>query len=304
MNTIQELRRGFRYFQTAPNKSITLAENFYWLVKIDGMQGVAIEIDTQQQVNESFSKINYFTKTYLINGQERNLLLLVSNDSALLDDFVYICAAFLEKVLDSEEPQEIQRNPISWWHTMKDLLGNANIDKAAYSVLSELISYEHLLNQGQEVHWTGPFGGTVDLVCKSGELFEVKSTIARYGAHITINGQYQLKANYLMFYRFEPANHGMSIQLLVDRLLSRGADAHTLEEALKTLNYPVGSEIRNKTYRLLEAKQYIVDEQFPKITPESFVDGQLPPHIIGLQYTLDLDGLESERLELNELYTM
>lgn len=304
MNNIQAIRRGFSYFRTSPKKSLTLKESYYWLVKIGGMQGVAIEIDEEQQVNESFSKIKYYTKMYMIDGKEHNLLLLVSDEKSLLDEFAFVCAAFLEKVLDSEEYQEIQRNPISWWHTMKDLLGNANIDKAAYSVLAELISYYHLLSQGEEVDWTGPFGGTVDFVCESGEGFEVKSTIARYGTHITINGQYQLRANYLMFYRFEPVNHGLSIQAMLDKLLELGANSQKLEQALAKLNYPVGSEVRNKTYRLLEAKQYIVDEKFPKITPDSFIDGQLPPYIIELQYTLDLDGLESERLELIEMNVM
>lgn len=299
MNNIQAVRRGFSYFRTSPKKSITLKEEYYWLVKIGGMLGVAIEIDQGQQVNESFSKINYYTKSYIIDGEEYNLLLLVSDNSYFQDEFVYICAAFLEKVLDSKEHQEIQRNPIYWWHAMKDLLGNANIENATYSVIAELISYYHLLSKGEDVQWTGPFGGTVDLVCASGKSFEVKSTIARYGSQITINSQYQLRSDYLLFYRFEPSVNGISIQIVLDKLLNLDVDPQFLEQALAKLKYPEGSEVRNKTYSLLEAKLYRVDENFPKITPESFVDGQLPNHIIGLQYTLDLGGLESERIEID-----
>lgn len=297
METLQLIREGFAYFRTSPKRAITLKEKYYWVVKIDGMQGIAIKIPKDKHVNEKFSSIAYYTREYLLDGKEYNLLLLVSDYPKLYDDFALICAAFLEKVLDGESYQEIQANPISWWYSMKELLGNANVEKLTYSVIAELMSYYYLLKEGENVSWAGPFGGSIDLECSSGSSYEVKSTVARYGSQITINSQYQLRANYLLFYRFEPSVNGISIQHMVDKLIEVGADEGELEQALEKLNYPVGSESREKSYQILEAMKYLVNEDFPKITLENFKNEQLPKHIIGLTYTLDLEGLESEALD-------
>lgn len=299
METIQKIREGFAYFRTSVKRAITLKEQYYWIVKIDGMQGVAIEIPRDRHVNERFNSISYYTKEYIIGGEERHLLMLVSNHSKLYDDFAFICASFLEKVLDAESYQEIQKNPISWWHAMKELMGNTNAEKAAYSVLAEMLSYYYLLKQGKDVSWVGPFGGSVDFNCNDG-CYEVKSTIARYGSQITVNSQYQLKAEYLLFYRFEPAVCGISIQDIITKLLELDIEESEIEQALEKLHYPMGSEVRTKSYRLLEVMKYKVDERFPKIVPESFIGGQLPTHISEIIYKLNLNGLNGQAVDLKE----
>lgn len=300
METIQSIRKGFAYFRTSTKHSIIFKEQYYWVVKVNGMQGVAIEIPRDKQVNEQFASISYFTKEYVVEGVDYHLLLLLSNSPNLHDDFAFICASFLEKALDAESYQEIQETPISWWHAMKELIGNANIEKAAYSVLAEMLSYYYLLKEKEKVSWVGPFGGSVDFECNDGG-YEVKSTIARYGSQITINSQYQLKANYLIFYRFEPSVNGISIQRMVRILVDLGVEETEIEHALNKLKYPIGSEIRAKTYKLLEVIKYEIDENFPKIVPESFKDNKLPDHIIGLTYTLELDGLNGEVINFKDV---
>ncbi|MBM6618659.1 PD-(D/E)XK motif protein [Bacillus suaedaesalsae] len=299
MQTLQKIRNGFAYLRTSAKPSITLKEQYYWIVKIDGMQGVAIEISSDKHVNEKFANISYFTKEYVVAGEELHLLMLLSDQTKLLDDFAIICAGFLEKVLDSEHYLEIQQNPISWWHVMKELLGNANIDKAAYSVLAEMLTYYYLLKKGKEVSWVGPFGGTVDFNSEDGS-YEVKSTIARYGSNIIINSQYQLRAKYVLYFRFEPNLYGVSIQDLATQLLDLAVEKTEIERALEKLKYPIGSEIRTKKYRLLEVKRYEVNDSFPKIVPESFLGGQLPQHITEISYKIDLDGLRAEVIDLKE----
>lgn len=299
MNTIQKIRDGFAYFRTSEKRTIALKEQYYWIVKMDEMQGVAIEIPEDRYVNEGFANIVYYTKEYVLDGKEHYLLVLASNHSKLHDDFVIICAGFLEKVLDAETYQEIQQRPISWWHAMKELMGNANIEKETYSVLAEMLSYYYLLKQGKEVSWVGPFDGSIDFNCNDGS-YEVKSTVKRYGSQITVNSQYQLKANFLLFYRFEPATFGISIQDMVSKLLELDVEESEIERALEKLKYPFGSEVRKKSYRLLEVIKYEIDESFPKIVPDSFIDGQLPKYVSGLIYELDLDGLNGEVIDLKE----
>jgi hypothetical protein len=42
--------------------------------------------------------------------------------------------------------------------------------------------------------------------------------------------------------------------------------------------------------------QYVVDENFPKVIEQSFVDGVLPKGIIDISYTVNLSGLEAVNL--------
>ena len=79
---------------------------------------------------------------------------------------------------------------------------------------------------------------------------------------------------------------------MVTKLVELDVEESEIERALEKLKYPIGSEVRTKSYRLLEVMKYEIDENFPKIVPESFIDGQLPKHISGLIYKLDLDGFE------------
>lgn len=299
METIQKIRNGFAYFRTSAKRSNTLKEEYYWIVKIDGMQGVAIEIPLDKSVNEQFASISYYTKDYIIGGVEYHLLMLLSNNQNLHNDFAYICASFLEKALDAEEYQGIQKNPISWWHTMKELVGNTNIERATYSVLAELLSYYYFLKHKKEVSWLGQSGASIDFECNDGS-YEIKSTIARYGSQVTINSQYQLKANFLMHYRFEPSTNGISIQNVVKGLIGEGIKEQEIESVLKKLDFPVGSEIRTKTYKILEIIKYKIDDNFPKLTLESFKNNKLPEHIIGLTYTVELEGLSGEAINIKE----
>lgn len=299
MRTLQKIKEGFAYFKTIGQQSITLKEPYYWIVKLDGMQGVAIDIAADKKVNEQFASMKYYTKSYLIAGKERQLLMLVSDQESLRSDFAIICASFLEKVLDGEAYEQIQGNPLTWWHTMKELVGNANLEKAAYSVIGEMIGYYYVKSFEPTVHWNGPFGSSFDLETAN-DNYEVKSTTARYGSEITINSQYQLQSNFLLFFRFEPSvqGQGISIQDMVEKLVSVGVAREDLNKALEKLKYAEGSEVRLKSYRLLEATKYEINEAFPKITLESFKNEQLPQHITGLTYTIDLDGVASEAIAL------
>lgn len=300
MNILQTIKKGFTYFRLDSSPSLTLNQQFYWIVKLDGMQGVAIEIANEKQVNEKFSNMAYFTKNYIIGGQDRHLLLLVSDQPKLFNEFIFICAGFIEKVLDAESYQEIKDNPISWWHAMKELVGNTNVEKAAYSVIAEMLSFSYLLKNNTNVEWAGHKGATVDLESATGG-YEVKATVARYGSEISISSQYQLNANYLLYYRFEPAESGISLQQMVEKLVGQGIERAELDRTLSKLGYPVDSEIRRKSYRLLSAMKYTIDEKFPKILQESFVDGQLPLNITKLTYTIDLSGVVGEVLKIEEM---
>ena len=64
------------------------------------------------------------------------------------------------------------------------------------------------------------------------------------------------------------------------------------EDGLELLGLTSRNEHRRKTFRLLEANVYPVNEGFPSITPAHFKEGVLPPGTSHLSYRVDLGNLE------------
>ncbi|MEH6948054.1 PD-(D/E)XK motif protein [Bacillus sp. JJ634] len=275
-----------------------------WVVKINNANGVAIQVDDHIEVNEKFSKMNFLTKDYSIEGQTIRLLLITSDVNHLRNEFAKICRDFVELGPNNETRNMLTKEPLKWWLHMKELLGNANRNIQVYSVIAEMICFIHLLTRSKEVEWFGPFGGTIDLVSKDG-YYEVKSTTNRYESIIQISGQYQLlsdKPQELFFCRMEKSPHGVSIQDLTEILIQKGVDAVYIEERLETLGINKGSTARKESYKLLECSTYTIDNDFPKITPKSFKGNQIPKHIVQITYSIDLNGLEKRNVSIGDFH--
>lgn len=271
-----------------------------WVIKINDMNGVAIEVDEYIEVNEKFSKMHYFTKNYTIEGKEIRLLAITSDVNHLRNEFAKICRDFVELGPNNETRKMLTSEPLKWWLHMKELLGNANRNIQVYSVIAEMMSFIYLLDYSDIVEWYGPFGGSIDLISTDG-YYEVKSTINRYKAIVQISGQYQLlidKPQQLIFCRLEKSPHGLSINDLSEILIQKGIQEEYIEERLETLGIKKGSTARKESYKLLECSSYKVDQNFPKITSESFKDNQIPKHIEQISYTIDLTGLDKKNINL------
>ena len=79
---------------------------------------------------------------------------------------------------------------------------------------------------------------------------------------------------------------------MVDRLCSIGFDKNSIESQLTISGFENGRSIRNKKYRIIEKRKYKINDNFPKITNESFKDNKFPKSIVKINYTIDLDGIE------------
>ncbi len=135
----------------------------------------------------------------------------------------------------------------------------------------------------------------------SEQAWEIKATLSRTRNEVTIHGASQLSTPddrplSLIFCRLEESPQGESIDDLAQELPGLGIDAEALEAALYKLGLRQGAIPRRRTFRLMEMNSYPVDEGFPRITKESFVGGELPDGILGLEYTVDLSNLEHTTL--------
>lgn len=303
MKILEEIRNGFAVstnnqalkIKTLPDSSPA------WIIRQDGWYGVGIPVPEDKIVSEQFSNAKLHTKEIIIQGTAYNMLMLSSSVEELRMEFAAVCAHFADPGESGSERKSLADDPVAWWERWRNLLGNSIQNKPTYSVLGELMVFKYLFEQGENPDWKGTEGSTHDIEL-SERSFEVKSTISRYDLMVTINGQFQLlnrgKQLNLIFCRFEPSNLGISINSVVEDLVSAGVSRDRLNSQLAKMGLEIGSSARAEKFKLHEARSYTVDEGFPAITPYSFKGDRMPEAIKKITYKVDLSNIDYEGLVL------
>lgn len=295
MTILEEIRDGFASMASygAMQLNTLTAEYLAYIIRIPDGYGVAIPVNKDMEVAENFNSCKFRTGLLSIGGNPSNYLMLISAFEEYRYEFASLCAELLSPGENGRDRKALLEDPLNWWKRWKELVGNDIKDKAVYSIIAELRVLEHKRISDPSAEWTATHMGSHDIECST-ESCEVKSTCKRYGAEVTIAGQHQLvhkKPLYLYFIRMEESLEGISVNDMKKRLVQTGYDPAKLEMELQQQGLEHGASIRDKKYKILEKRKYIVDESFPCITRESFKNNQLPAGIIQIVYTVDLDAL-------------
>lgn len=259
--------------------------------------GVAVLTDSDETILERFASCVLRSQTMDINHSgNKRYLVLACTDETLRYTFASVCADFVDPGERGERRETLLRDPFDWWTSWCELLGNMMINTSPYSVIGELMVLDAIMRDkpGEEVVWEAAHGGTHDIESPDAG-YEVKSTVQKYKTVVEISSQNQLsddnKLLYLYFVRLERSVHGVSINDLVENLVSDGYDRIKLEKQLAHLGFEKGTQRRADRYKCLERRKYVIDDTFPKITGSSFPDGKMPKNIVKINYTVDLDGI-------------
>lgn len=295
MGILEEIRECFASTQNGARdiKSLT-SEYPAMVIRSNEGYGVAIVFDDERDISEKFANSNLYTQKLAIGGKEKKYLILRCALDSLRYEFATVCAQFIEPGINGIDRKNLLADPLAWWKQWRELLGNAIFQRKPYSVIAEMIVLDELYIHDNTIEWSAVHAGSHDIEGNQ-ESYEVKSTIKRYGATITIAGQHQLqslKRLQLYFCRLEQSKMGMSINDMKDKLVSDGYDKEKIEQQLYQLGYEYGSSVREEKYKVLEKRKYEVDDKFPKITKSSFKNDHIPESVIQITYTIDLDGLE------------
>lgn len=295
MTILEEIRDGFASMHSHGALKInSLTDNYpAFIIRIRDGYGVAIPVDEELEVAERFNSCKLRTGLLSIDGSPSNYLMLISAFEEYRYEFASLCAELLNPGENGKNRLALLENPLDWWKKWKELVGNNMKERAIYSIIAEMNVLEHKLLADPSAEWTATRMGSHDIECEE-ESCEVKSTCKRYGAEIKIAGQHQLLHNkplYLYFVRMEESSEGISINDMKQRLIEAGYEAGRLEIELQQQGLERGASIRDKRFKILEKRKYIIDETFPCITRDSFKDKCLPAGITQIVYTVDLDAL-------------
>lgn len=272
-----------------------------WTIKTAVGYGVAIPVDSDEEISEYFAGAHYYTGDIILNNSsQEHVLMLVTQKEEIKDQFAALCAELLAPGENGELRRELSQSPVAWWMAWKELLGNKSVDLRVYDALGELWTLKYLAEHGENAEWNGPDGATYDIDCEF-YYTEVKSTTARNKRQITLSNLFQLdppegKKLYLVLCQFESSLSGISINSMVDKLESLGYSRAALNDKLEKLGLEKGMSARKRNYVLHAATKYTVDESFPAIRETSFAGGVLPRGVMSITYTVTLDGIPGENI--------
>lgn len=286
---------GARVVESIDEKlfTITLKEqNFY---------GIGILNENDIEINDEFSNVRLQSQKINYEGTVYNLLVLSSSLHEHRQAFSAICLDFAKPGENNENRSNVVDDPVSWWRKWRELLGNISVEKRPYAVIAEMWLFKkELENQHPNVEWVGSKGKSHDI---EGELYhiEVKSSVSQFNNEITISNQFQLdgeKPLYIAFVKLEESEEGMSINGLVKELVHLGVRIEEIEESLYRLRLPLGNTARQKKFKIIEARKYLVDEEFPIINANSFKDNKIPKHVKKISYTVDVSPFDYEVIKV------
>lgn len=272
-----------------------------WVIRLNNAFGVAVPYEGGP-INEEFANARLFDREFKLGSESVHFLMLTSEIEETRNEFSAFCVDFVYAGHDGSARKALIADPFQWWEKWKTLIGNAIVDKMPHAVLGEMVTYYYLIGKGVNPVWHGPDSSSSDIVDDFGNN-EVKSTLKRYDKIITVSGQFQLQADNLNLYfcRFEQNEHGISINDMVEKLVAVRADRGEINQSLRKLGYGIGNSAREKKFILHEFLKYAVDDSFPKITSESFVDGKVPDGIVHIKYDVDLENLNGTSIDVEFL---
>ena len=271
MTILEEIRDGFASMTSYGAMKIKSLSDEYiaFIVRIPDGYGVAIPVDDSMEIAEAFNSCKFRTGRLAIAGTPANYLMLISAFEEFRYEFASLCAELLSPGKGGENRKLLLQSPLEWWKQWKELVGNGIKERAVYSIIAELYVFECKFRVDKSAEWTATHRGSHDIEC-SAESCEVKSTCRRYGAEIS---------------------EGFSVNDMKKRLSQAGYDSGKLEIELQHQGLERGASIRDKRYKILEKRRYVVDESFPGITGKSFKENHLPYGITQIIYTVDLDAI-------------
>jgi hypothetical protein len=296
MNLSQQINEYFSNLIEGNSKRLE-KYNAWVFIKENGDYGVAIKYEGEK-VNESFANIKMYSAFLTLDDSDQQYLILSSSLKQSINEFSIVCAHFIDFDEEYSNKEKIIKDPYKWWDQWKELIGNAVRNPRPYPIIGEMLTYLFLLRKGYNIEWMPSNYRTHDLSSESFEV-EVKSSLSKYDDSVTINSQFQLDdLNYLYMLKFERNNKGVSINDVTEEIVKVKNNRDFLEKELMILGYPEGNSTRKEKYKLLEMKEYNIDENFPGYNLNAFLKNFDDPYVSKITYEINLIGLPYKKIEL------
>lgn len=270
-----------------------------WVIRLsDGEYGAIIEY-SGNEISESFSGAYLESKKLKLKDQtEKQYLMLSCRNNMLRKQFSSLCEDFVEPGNNGENRTIVTEEPLRWWKEWRELLGNRQAEDRIYDLIAELSALLKLCSIGKsDAYWTASRINTHDIEMEDSS-YEVKASVKKEITTIHVSSQFQLKSDkplYLIYTRLEESETGDSVDDLLTMLSHyQYRQVNEYNSYLEELGLKAGNHGRKRKFVVLERRKYKVDDSFPVIRKEMFIEGKFPERITHFEYDIVLDGLPFE----------
>lgn len=268
--------------------------------------------DSEVSPDRRSGGVHLLTRVLRDRGQDVRFIDLVCVKPHLDNVFSVFAGELLERLEEEDdEPVEIRvRQVLEDWRELfardrGETLGRGGLA----GLFGELWHLNKLCGRSPSAleSWSGPLGARHDFR-SAGCALEVKTTLRRHGRIVEIHGHRQLEPPadgdlYLAFVQLEEAEVGVSVPDLVQEIRKTGLDRAEFLKRLSEAGYDSSDEAAYREYEfhMNETLLYHVGDDFPRIVPESFSRGEIPPGVLSISYTIDLTGPEPQPMSGEEV---
>lgn len=256
---------------------------------------VASEVDVR---DERSSGVGLSTRVLLVEGFPTRFADLVCRRRDLDGVFTGLCADVCERAID--DPVGAGERLASTLAGWRDLLSGRqepwNRSRLA-GLFGELLVLERVLTLRPSAagSWVGPVGAPQDFRSPR-HAIEVKSTSGLTGRAVRVHGSDQLERPAdgtltLAWFRLALDEKGTTVRDLLKVCLEAADSAASILTKLDALALPALTDplLSTTAFTCTEERWFEVDADFPRVTPDRFVDAALPQGVGNVEYTLDLD---------------
>jgi len=234
-------------------------------------------------------------------NKESRFLTITCGRAHLVDLFSIVVADILEEIATSTLPLNMScLRVLERWREFLSLDKQPGLTREQMvGLFGELWILRELCRRSPKAmdSWMGPSGHQHDFLGRHVAL-EVKSSITLQWRFPQINGIKQLAAPqaqelYLSLLRLDiPEEGGETVRTLLTELSTLINDRHQLISQLSKIG--IGphelESLSQPRYEVTEHRMYLVDSDFPKITPSGFTGGDAPTGVQDIRYRIDLSG--------------
>ncbi|MDK8465385.1 PD-(D/E)XK motif protein [Marinobacter sp. SS13-12] len=246
----------------------------------------------------------------VIDGSQTRLLDVMCTAKELESVFAEVVEEILRRI---QEGDSVPASVRSTLHDFRALLFQVPTKtaptEAVLGLVGELLVLNELLDRSSEAWraWMGPRGGRHDF--RAGNLaLEVKSTRSASNSRVDIQSLDQLNEPlggrlYMVRLTLESSAGGqLNVSGLFNRAISRCSEPEKIKELLLELDCrdPDSHEWNYLSFSFEGEDIFEVNDEFPRMTEDSFVGSKTPQGIQNVSYEIDLNYARSNIISENK----
>lgn len=293
----------------------TAAGPIHIAISREGYRRVMIQLEetsSDVRYDRESAGVQAFPEHHSVNGNDQAFLVLECKMSHLAELFTLIAGEFVDCMNGSaRDPGAEAHEVLERW---RQLLAQPPREAPSESVLQglwgELWHLAQLTAQdpGAFDVWTG-WDATAHDFRASGTDIEVKTIRKTSGWRVQINGvdQLDLSGERLVLSVIEverAGTGGVNVPDLIEEILGHGVNrarlAFAMEHAGFAWRHRKSEDVQGFRLELTEHRAWFVDEEFPRVVGESFIDLQVPVDVSNIKYTITLGGRASSAIAQDE----